>query len=141
MLYIALSSILWSLLANELFASQPWLTRMIVRLAARIDADHPDEINDIYVEHMAGIDALPGHLAKLIAASGLLFKVVIARRVHDGAVAIWCRMRVRVELMRSAHARRRTASTNLPPASAVEDAWVDTGDCVSGCCFGSFSRG
>jgi hypothetical protein len=119
MLYIALTSILWSLLANELFASQPWLTRMLVRLTARIDADHPDEINDIYAEHMAGINALPGHLTRLVAASGLLFKVAIARRVHQGAVAMRCRMRVRVGLMRAALARRRTAPTN--PAPCLSD--------------------
>src|SRR5215470_52056 len=80
--------------------------------SVRIAADHLDEIDDIYAEHMTGIDALPGHLTRLMAASGLLFKVAIARRVREHAVAMWCRMRVRIGLMRAALAHRRTASTN-----------------------------
>jgi hypothetical protein len=123
MLYIAVTSILWSLLASELFALQPWLMRMMVRLAARIDADHPDEIDDIYVEHMDGIDALPGHFAKLIAASGLLFRVAVARRVRDGALAAWCGTQLRVGLMRAAIARHlRPSPANPAPASSTEAA-------------------
>lgn len=116
MLLIALGSILCSLLADELFAWLPWLTSMVVRLAARIDADHPDEIDDIHAEHMDGIDALPGRLVKLIAAGGLLFKVAIARRIYDAALAIWCGVWIRIGLARTAIARQQSPPT---PASAV----------------------
>jgi len=106
-LFSVLVPLVVGLLANELFAVQLWLTRKIVWLAARIDADCPDEVRDTYAENMAEINASPGHLWGLLTAFGLLFKVAVARRVRDGALVAWCVIKARSGLVRVARAQRR----------------------------------
>jgi len=125
-LELALYSIMLSVLAHEMVSLQPWLARKIMRIAAWIDADQPDEVEDIYAEYIAGSRTLPGSFSALVMACGLLFKVAIARRGHNGALAVWCTLRVRAGLVRAAIARRRAAIAAAPrvaveaPSSATE---------------------
>jgi hypothetical protein len=113
-------SIIWVsalvVLGIEMLALQPWLVRAIVRIAARVDAHDRNEAEDIYAEHMAGINALPGRIWRLVTACGLLFKVAIARRVHDGGLAAWCAVHMRIGLVRTAIARWRAAHSASTPA-------------------------
>jgi hypothetical protein len=101
-LMLALQAIVFGLLVNELFIWQPWCIQRIARLAARLDADSPEEAEEIYAEYIDGISRLPGHLAGLAAALGLLFKVTLARRVRNGAIATFCAINVRIDLLRTA---------------------------------------
>jgi len=106
------------------FALQPWLTHAIVRLAARIDADHPNEADDLYAEYMAGIDAPPVSIWGFLTTCGLLFKVAIARRLRDSSLAVRCAIHLRVGLVRDAVARRRAtprALTSVPAPAITAD--------------------
>lgn len=102
-------------LGNEVFAWLPWLTCKTVRLAARIDADCPEEIDDLYADMMVGVTARPGPLAALCTAAGLLIKVAVARRVRNAIVAGYSAVLVRVHLGRVALAGHGALPSGAPP--------------------------